>query len=135
MSNLCVNVDTLEKFAYVQELIVKLAEFELEEPFIPIIQSFKDYFHPILVNTISYEDEFIKMVEPVLRYPALSLHAADVVESKLHLTKAFSYHAVLNKLIDPSDIEKQIGELLFLHNINSDVSLKQTAALQIIFKD
>lgn len=134
-SNLCSDVDQLEQFAYVQELIVKLTEFKLEEPFVSVIQTFKDFFHPILVSTISYETDFIKMVEPILRYPNLPLHAATVLEQQIGLTKAFSYHAVLNKLINPTEIEKKIGELLFLQSTNSAIGLKQTKALQIIFSN
>ena len=133
--NLSSNVEHLEKFAYVQELIILLSDLELDQPFESIIQTFKDFFHPILLSTVSYEADFIRMVEPILRYPELSLHAADVVETKLQLSIAFSYHSVLNKLIHPTVIERQIGELLFLKTTNSDIGLKQTRAITILFND
>lgn len=132
--NLCSNLDNLEKFVQVQELILKLVEFELEEPFNLVVKSFKDFFHPILLSTVSYETDFIKLVEPVLRYPALSIHTADVLEQRDRMSKAYSYHSVLNKLIEPTEIEKKVGELLFLQSSNSTGGLKQTTALRIIFR-
>lgn len=131
-TNLCSNISTLDKFAYVQELIAKLAEFELEEPFTGIIQTFKDYFHPVLMSTVSYESEFIKIVQPILRYPNLSIRAAEVIEQRFSMPRAYSYKSVLGKLIDPTPTEIKISDLLFAVSTNQPAGLRQTKAINIL---
>lgn len=131
VTNLASNVGMIEQFVNVQELILKLQGFGMEQNLDMIIQSFKDYFQPILLSTLSYEVDFIKVIEPVLRTPKLAIHASTVLGERTSLTPPFSYHSILNKLIKPTEIEKKIGEILFVTNSSRPKGLRQTQAIQI----
>lgn len=132
--NLASRINLVEQFAKVQELISILSVIETDIDVEPIILSFKKYFHPILMSTISYQSDFIKVVEPILRTPKLVLHTTSIRETQYHLSTAFSYQSVLNDLIEPTLLEEQIGEILYLHHSNATAShgLKQTSAFKIL---
>lgn len=132
--NLASRINLVEQFATVQDSIAILSTLQCEIDIEPIIKSFRDYFQPILFSTISYQSDFIKVVEPILRTPKLVLHTTSIREARYHLSKAFSYQSVLNDLIEPTLLEEQIGEILYLHHSNATVThgLKQTSAFKIL---
>jgi hypothetical protein len=130
-SNLASNIHEIDKFVKVQELIVELDSIGLDEQISLVVGVFKDYFQPIILATLSYEVDFIRVVEPILRTPKIPLHASNILGERLGISPAFSYNSILNKLIEPTEVEKKLGEILFIHNSNDLSGLKNTSALRI----
>lgn len=131
VSNLASNIHQIEQFVKVQDLIVELSEIGFENELNVVVNVFKEYFQPIILNTLSFEVDFIKVVEPVLRTPKVPLHASQVLEKQMGLSLAYSYNSVLNKMICPTETEKKLGQILFIQNSNELTGLKTTSALRI----
>lgn len=131
LDNLASNIHEIDKFVKVQELIVELSTIGLDSEISLVVNVFKDYFQPVIINTLSYEVDFIRVVEPVLRTPKIPLHASEVFSKRHSMSLAFAYNSILNKLIEPTDIEKAMGQILFIHNSNDMSGLKNTKALRL----
>lgn len=131
VSNLAANIHEIDKFVKVQELIIELSSIGFDGEINVVVNVFRDYFHPIILSTLSFEIDFIRVVEPVLRTPKIPIHASKVFSERHMMSRAFAYNSILNKMIDPTDIEKKIGEILFIENSNNTTGLKNTNALKI----
>lgn len=131
VSNLASNIHQIEQFVKVQDLIVELSEIGFENELNIVVNVFKEYFQPIILNTLTFEVDFIKVVEPVLRTPKVPFHASQVLEKQMGMSLAYSYNSVLNKMICPTETEKKLGQILFIQNSNELTGLKTTSALRI----
>lgn len=131
VGNLASNIHQIEKFVKVQDLIVELSEIGFEDELNVVVNVFKEYFQPIILNTLTFEVDFIKVVEPVLRTPKVPFYASQVLEKQMGLSLAYSYNSVLNKLICPTETEKKLGQILFIQNSSELTGLKNTSALRI----
>lgn len=130
-SNLASNIHEIEKFVKVQELIVELSTIGFDGEINLVVNVFKDYFHPIILSTLSFEVDFIRVVEPVLRTPKIPLHASYVLGERLQMSQAFAYSSILNKMICPTEVERKLGDILFIENSNNTTGLKNITALKI----
>ena len=131
VGNLASNIHQIEKFVKVQDLIVELSEIGFEDELNVVVNVFKEYFQPIILNTLTFEVDFIKVVEPVLLTPKVPFYASQVLEKQMGLSLAYSYNSVLNKLICPTETEKKLGQILFIQNSSELTGLKNTSALRI----
>lgn len=129
-SNLASSMALIDQFARVQELLEILNEQDQTGNLTPIVDSYKSFFQPILIKTVSYESDFIKVVMPFLRTLDLVLHTSDVRETKYQMPTAFSYQTVIRDLIEPTEKEIAVGDALFIIKSSSYKGLSQTNVLK-----